>query len=230
MKIGLLIADDNEYEILHKKDGELKLKPFNFYTREGHCFNIDKDIEVMSVWSGVGKVNAAAAATWLVMNGCKAVFSFGLSGGISGICRHEFMVGTEYIEHDFDLTPLGYKPCEKPSQEYVYRADQRLISLFTERYPFVKKGVVVSGDCFICDDGKRKFLRDNFNAMSCDMESAAVASVCSLAGIPFITLRKISDNAGDDASESYTEARDIKGDEVLEILFGIMKETALFLE
>ena len=37
------------------------------------------------------------------------------------------------------------------------------------------------------------------------METAAIASVCDMAGIPFAALRRISDDAGDSATESYTE-------------------------
>ena len=37
------------------------------------------------------------------------------------------------------------------------------------------------------------------------METAAIASVCESADIPFAALRMISDNAGDGANESYAE-------------------------
>ena len=32
-------------------------------------------------------------------------------------------IGIEFLEHDFDLTGIGYKPCEKPSQKYIYDAE-----------------------------------------------------------------------------------------------------------
>ena len=229
MKIGLVIADESEYIMLRKKAENEGAERVDFYTREGHIFKLGDNIEVHSVLCGVGTVNACAAATFLVMNGCKAVLSFGLSGGISGISKNEFMVGTEYIEHDFDLTPLGYRPCEKPLQDYIYKGDQRLIEKFQASYPFIKKGVVVSGDSFICDNSKRDFFKVNHHAMSCDMESAAVAYVCSLAGVPFVSLRKISDDAGDDASDNYNSALDIDGEEVLSILFTVIRESAPFL-
>ncbi len=229
MKIGLIIADESEYIMFRKKAQTEGAKRADFYTREGHVFNLAEGIEMHAVLCGVGMVNAAAAATFLVTEGCKAVLSFGLSGGISGISKNEFMVGTEYIEHDFDLTPLGYKLCEKPLQDNIYKGDTRLIEKFQTLYPFIKKGVVVSGDSFICDAGKRNFFKKEYNAMSCDMESAAVAYVCSLASVPFVTLRKISDDAGNEANDSYTAALDIDGDEVLSILLSVMVESAAFL-
>ncbi len=226
VKIGLVIADESEYVMIRKMAEERSAERADFFTREGHIFTIAEGVELYTVLSGVGTVNAAAAATYLATLGVKALFSFGLSGGISQICRNEFMVGTEYIEHDFDLTPLGYELCAKPLQNYIHKGDERLIELFVKNYPFIKKGVVVSGDSFICDAEKRDFFKNRFNAMSCDMESSAVAYVAEIAKIPFVTLRKISDDAGNNANESYTDSLDINGEEVLGILFGVIEQTA----
>lgn len=222
-KIGLIIADESEYVMIREKAEELSAVRHDFFTREGHRFILGSDTELYTVLCGVGMVNAAAAATYFATLGVDAMLSFGLSGGVSGIGRGEFTVGTEYIEHDFDLTPLGYELCEKPLQNYIYKGDEKIINLFTEKYSFIKKGVVVSGDSFICDDGKRNFLKDKFNAMSCDMESAAIAYVSEIAKIPFVTLRKISDDAGSDANESYTAALNIDGKQVLEILLSVIE-------
>ncbi len=54
--------------------------------------------------------------------------------------------------------------------------------------------------------------------MSCDMESAAVAYVCQQAQIPFAAIRRISDDAGDDATQNYTEMNNLR-EEVLVKLF-----------
>lgn len=226
VKIGLIIADESEYIMIRRLAEEKGAARADFFTREGHCFNLGDKVELYTVLSGVGTVNAAAAATYFATLGVKALFSFGLSGGISDIRRNEFMVGTEYIEHDFDLTPLGYELCAKPLQNYIHKGDEKLISLFRDNYPFIKKGVVVSGDSFICDDAKRDFFKNHFNAMSCDMESSAVAYVAEIAKIPFVTLRKISDDAGDSANESYTDSLNINGEEVLEVLLDVILKAA----
>ena len=41
--------------------------------------------------------------------------------------------------------------------------------------------------------------------MSCDMETAAIADICQSASVPFASLRKISDDAGESAAESYRD-------------------------
>lgn len=223
-RIGLIIADESEYIMIREMAEEMSACRNDFFTREGHKFTLDESTELYTVLCGVGMVNAAAAATYFATMKPDAILSFGLSGGVSGIRRGEFTVGTEYIEHDFDLTPLGYEPCQKPLQNFIYKGDEDIIEKFVSLYPFIKKGVVVSGDSFICDDGKRNFLKDKFGAMSCDMESAAIAYVCSIAGVPFATLRKISDDAGNDANDSYTASLDIDGKQVLNILLSVIKE------
>ena len=208
LRIGCIIADNDEYAPM--RDIIKKYNPCrrDVLKREGHVFSLkneDREINIHSVLCGVGKVNATAVAAYLAQEGCDMIFNFGLSGGISGIKRGELTVGTEYIEHDFDLTLLGYAVCEKPLQNYVYKSDSTLLDIITEIYPEIKKGVIVSGDCFISNEEKKTFLKETFNAMSCDMESAAIAYVCERAEIPFVAIRKISDDAGDDAKNSYTE-------------------------
>ena len=54
--------------------------------------------------------------------------------------------------------------------------------------------------------------------MSCDMESAAVAYVCDLAGIPFAAIRRISDDAGNDAADSYTDMNNLREDVLIDLL------------
>lgn len=207
-KIGIVVADVDEYksilEFLKNKESE----DYSFLGRVGHKFNLEsngKNAEVISILCGIGKVNATAAAMHLIDIGCNIILNYGLSGGISGISRGELMVCDRFLEHDFDLTGIGYKPCEKPAQKYIYEADSKLANLFIEKVLKVKKGTAVSGDRFVCDAELRNSLRDNFGAMSCDMETAAIAYVCDFAGIPFFALRRISDDAGADAKEAYTE-------------------------
>ncbi len=207
-KIGIVVADVDEYKSILEfiKMGEYE--EYSFLNRTGHKFYIEKanvKAEVISLLCGIGKVNATAAAMHLVDIGCNIILNYGLSGGISGISRGELMVCNRFLEHDFDLTGIGYKPCEKPSQKYIYDANKRLCNLFCEKVLNVKQGTAVSGDRFVCDAELRNSLRDNFGAMSCDMETAAIAYVCDASDIPFFALRRISDDAGADAMDDYRD-------------------------
>ena len=201
LKIGLVVADSDEYKpVVALKDAV----PYTEFFRTGHCFRAGES-QVTALLCGIGKVNAAAAAMHLADVGCDVIVNFGLSGGISGVKRGDLCAPERFLEHDFDLTGIGYNPCEKPGQKYIYEADERLFTLVKTLFDGVKTGTAVTGDRFVCSAKERDFLCTEFDAVSCDMESAAVAYVCDMSGIPFIALRRISDDAGADAKEDYRE-------------------------
>lgn len=203
-KIGIIIADADEFAPFEKLISKDVTAAETFLKRKKLIFNVG-GAQVIALHCGIGKVNAAAAAAHLADCGCAAIVNFGLSGGISGVCRGETVLCTEFLEHDFDLSGIGYKPFEKPGQEYVYRADEKLCGIVRKLVPGIKEGTAVTGDCFVNDAAKRKFLKDEFSAMCCDMETAAVAYVCRFSDIPFVCVRKISDDAGNDAIDSHRE-------------------------
>lgn len=204
-KIGIIVADADEFAPLEEtiKKGEYTER--SFLKRRILEFKID-GAQVSAILCGIGKVNAAAATAHLVDSGCEIILNYGLSGGISGIRRGELCLCTEFLEHDFDLTTIGYKPCEKPGQgTYIYKSDKPLNGVVKTLLPDIKEGLAATGDRFVCDEGLRNLLRDEFGAMCCDMETAAIAYVCDYAGVPFASVRKVSDDAGEDALESYRE-------------------------
>ena len=55
------------------------------------------------------------------------------------------------------------------------------------------------------------------------METAAIAYIASRSGIPFISLRKISDDAGDDAVSSYTEMNNTSDTSLSDCIINIIK-------
>ena len=67
------------------------------------------------------------------------------------------------------------------------------------------KGIIASGDRFIADKTAADKINSDFGAISCEMESAAIAQVCALYNVPFLAMRAISDNGGDGAIESFYE-------------------------
>jgi adenosylhomocysteine nucleosidase len=166
-------------------------------------------LEIYVVRCGIGLVNAAAATAFLVSGGADFVINSGLSGALTGRGRSSFVIGQRFVQHDFDLTPLGYQPAQKPRQETVFDADVRLISAFSKFLPEAAKGTLVSGDRFIADKAEAERLARDFGALAVDMESAACASVCRRSGgVPFVALRQISDHANGNAPETYVEMND----------------------
>lgn len=222
LTIGLIIADEMEYvpmrSYAQKHGGQRR----DVYGLEGHALELQqegKTIRVESVLCGIGMVNAAAATAFMAAGKPDYIINTGLSGGISGIARGEITLGTRFIEHDFDLRPMGYALGEKPGQEYIYTADEALNAHYQRLFPEAKAGCMVSGNCFVGDDKLRAFLKSTWDAMSCDMESAAVAYVCKRADIGFAAVRRVSDDAGDDAPASYRQMNDKAESTLLDIVF-----------
>ncbi len=202
-KIGVVIADRDEYLPLKGAAADFGVKPFDVIGREGIKFDFCGS-EVYCINCGIGKVNAAAAAMYLISSGCTLILNYGLSGGISGSVRASVIVPDRFLEHDFDLTPLGYKPCEKPNQRYIYDASP-VREVIADALEGCGGGTAVCGDRFICSKADSDFFAQSFGATSCDMETAAIASVCDMTGVQFAAIRRVSDNADESARESYTE-------------------------
>lgn len=221
LKIGVVVADVEEYKPLLALWQEFSISDNIKLNRDNNTYLLkteNAEAVVMGINCGIGKVNAACAATHLIDLGCNVILNYGLSGGINGVRRGEIVVANRFLEHDFDLTTIGYKPCEKPRQKYIYDADVNLLKIVKNIYPNIKCGTAVCGDRFICSAEDRDFFKNNFDAMSCDMETAAIASVCDMFSVPFIALRRISDDAGESAVDSYNDMN-TSGETVLTDIF-----------
>lgn len=71
------------------------------------------------------------------------------------------------------------------------------LSLDTETA--IHGGLICSGDKFITDRSELETIKGNFpEGLAVDMESAAIAQVCYLYKVPFISFRIISDTPGAD--------------------------------
>lgn len=200
-KIGLLIADKDEYTPFVSSLSDIGYKKIDYLDKEGVIFNIGC-AEVTAILCGIGKVNAAAGAMHLIDKGCKIVLNFGMSGGLAGIKRGACTFPELFLEHDFDLSEIGYMPYLKPGQSAPCFADKALLKI-AKKIGFETSMLAVSGDRFICDDNLKNKLIKELGADSCDMETAAAAAVCNAANIPFSSLRRISDDGGSDALKTH---------------------------
>ena len=219
-KIGVVVADKDEFEPFVKtlETPESIITPF----KSAFKFPCGS-AQVTVVLCGIGKVNAAAAAMYLADAGCDLILNFGLSGGLKDVRRGQFVLPAKFLEHDFDLTPLGYKPCEKPRQTYIYGADKEITDKIADAGIASKSGTAVCGDRFISSDVDRDFLINTFSACSCDMETAAIASVCGIMKIPFVSLRRISDDASSNAAETYNDMNINEGASLSEAFSSCLK-------
>lgn len=209
MKIGFVIADENEFYPLLDFARENSAKEFRKRNRDYIEFSYAGK-EIVAVKAGIGKVNGATSAAFLIADEkVDAIMSFGLSGAISGLCKNDIVAGTSYTECDFDLTAIGYPLGKKPQDVYVYEADNTLLDAAL-KIEGMKTAACGCGDLFLADKDRKNLYKETFNINEFDMETGAEASVCHDAGVPFLAIRQISDTADDTAATSYRELNNEK--------------------
>ena len=127
--------------------------------------------EVVVVRSGIGKVNAAICTQVLIdAFQVEAVINTGVAGSLNPeihIC--DIVVSTEAMEHDMDVSPLGYEKGVIPDMKTsCYPADPNLRILAKSSIKAagldvaVFDGKVVSGDQFIATPEKKDMLSKVF--------------------------------------------------------------------
>lgn len=226
-RIGIIFADSMEYAPFEKYAQKYDAGYKTVYSDESFSFSLkkgEKEAEIIAIKAGVGKTNVSMASMLLI--GCEKadiILNAGLSGAVSSCRRGDIMVGERYVECDFDLTTIGYKPGEKPDgQKYIYFGDKALINIGKECG--AKSGALGSGDIFLTDREKKNYYKDMFCINAFDMETGAIAAVCDKCNIPFMSVRKISDDAEDAAYESYREMNEAQEECLSEFLMKIIEK------
>ena len=207
LKIGYIIADDMEIKPVAEYMKSSGAVVDTLYKRPTYtlCKTAgDRTVELTVAYSGIGKVNAAMTATALADRGTEILISSGFSGGMTDLDGVKAVLGNKFVEHDFNMTVLGYKPSQKPGQDiYVFDGDSVLNRLYAEHSGNTVCGTLVTGDCFVSDTAKRDFCVSTFGAVACDMETAAIASVAYYTDLRFAAIRFVSDSADESAKDSY---------------------------
>jgi adenosylhomocysteine nucleosidase len=173
------------------------------------------DVPIVVVQSGVGKVNAGICAALLInLFGADTLINTGIAGSLNNaIDIGDVVLSTDAVQHDVDATGFGkYAYGQIPGLDTTaFPADSKLVSIAEEACiqvnPDIKvfRGRVVSGDQFVADSGKKKWLIKNFGGLCTEMEGAAIAQAAYLSKVPFLIIRVISDKADDSSVVDYPE-------------------------
>ncbi|HZK41351.1 MAG TPA: 5'-methylthioadenosine/S-adenosylhomocysteine nucleosidase, partial [Clostridia bacterium] len=151
-----------------------------------------------AICSGVSKVNAAMSAQLLIdLFGVSHVVVIGVAGGMSPqLTLGDTLVVESSTYHDVDWMFFSdYFPHirEKnfPSDRGLLECSKRAAQGRDLRQK-IHFGSLVTGDSFIEQEGREEIIR-NHNPLCVDMETAAIAHVCHINGIPYIAYRSVSD-------------------------------------
>jgi len=159
-----------------------------------------------AVQIGIGKVNASMTATRLILNSRPdCIISTGCAGGLAPFLkRGDFVVGSRVAYHDV-WCGEGNLPGQVQGCPMYFNADPVLLSKAEALEPDCGRlfsGLIACGDQFyISPEENQRILSVLPEALATDMESAAVAQVCLSFGVPFISLRIISDTQGSEIEQ-----------------------------
>ncbi len=224
MNIGILIPDKLEYKPFY----EYALSQNGQKVQDEYydvCSLEINDKKIYLLRCEIGKVRSAAATAYLINKyETEVVINAGLAGSpFNRIEKGSVCVGSKYIEADFDLTALSYKLGEKSDRTYFNSADPKLLKLATKECNLLS-GIIASGDFFLNDEKKSKFLINEFDLSVFDMESAAVADICKIYNIPFISVRKISDDGSESAKADYGRENEGKKKDLVAAVFDLIEK------
>ncbi len=170
---------------------------------------------------GVGKVNAAMAATLAIDHFDPDLVIFtGVAGAVDSALEIGDVVVAEWVvQHDagvvdgggFHVYQAGHVPFFNPTDRLGHRpspdllAHVRSVVASTDlapvlgRIPRLLIGAVATGDRFIQSDEERRRLHDSLGVHVVEMEGAAVAQIAEHLGVDHIVVRAVSDLAGADS-------------------------------
>ena len=193
---------------------------------------------VVAARSGVGKVNAAIAATLLIDHfSPSAVVFTGTAGAIDPeLNPGDVVIATAIGYHDFgDATTTGLvrSPTRNASSGRLdpafFPADPALLAAarraaVTMKSGHIREGLIVTGDTFVASPGNREDLRRQLNAAAVEMEGAAVAQVCAHLGVPLIVIRSITDHADGGAAGSYRQFLEVASRNAADLALATIRE------
>ena len=186
--IGCVIAFDKEANALldHMKIEERTTvlgKPLYKGTAFGK--------EILLIECGVGKVNAAAAAAIVIERGAEIVLNFGVAGGLherTEIARA--YVIEKAVQYDFDCVQINGGEIGTLDGE-----TENFLPLTVPERLDLPRRALGTGDRFNDSPVDHELLL----RLGCDireMEAGAIAQVCKYAGVPFVSVKAISDVYG----------------------------------
>ena len=207
MKIGIIGPTENEImsfieDIIIKEKNEIAM--LTFYS------GIYNEIEVVALYCGVCKVNAAIATQILIDKfNVTHVIVTGVAGAIDKSLKiGDTVISTEVAHHDVTENILTeYHPWMESA---YFRADEEMINIAkrvvsTNKFPqAIYFGKIVTGEAFITDNGRDE-IKSKFNPLCVDMETASIGHVAYVNKVPFIAIRSMSDTEDESGVEVFEE-------------------------
>lgn len=164
---------------------------------------------------GVGKVNSASCTQILIDKfNVDYIINTGIAGSLKddvGIC--DVVISSDVTHHDVRKVQMRNL---YPFQE-TFLASEELINLAIKACVSTDSkyhlGRIISGECFVEDTKVRTTLIKDYSPACVEMEGSSIGHVAFINNIPFLIIRCISDNADEEAINTYDNFEKIAGEQ-----------------
>jgi adenosylhomocysteine nucleosidase len=161
------------------------------------------------IYTGVGKVNATGQLTERLHSSHlhylppmpKLVINYGTAGSRE-LPIGELVDCTKFIQRDMDVRGLGFMKCQTPFEKEVPII---LDYDHVQFNPIGKKLRCGTGDNFVQDYMVRSGYAYSSYSDVFDMEAYALAKVCFVYDVPFISFKYITDNANEKSPKDWED-------------------------
>lgn len=207
--IGIISAMKIEIEAINEMLQETTVEQVGSLTfTKGKLYGKD----VVTCVCGIGKVFAAICAQTMILNYApKAIVNVGVAGSLSScVGIGDIAIAKSCVQHDMDTSPLGDPVGLISGINIINIPTDEKLSLIVAKCADsigIKNvlGIIASGDCFVSSSEKKKYIKETFDAIACEMEGAAIAQACYVNKVRFALIRSISDEADGHSSMDYQQ-------------------------
>ena len=170
------------------------------------------------ICTGVGKVNAAMGTQYGIDKyKPEMIINYGFVGSMSEEYKvGDFVFPQMTLQHDFDLTPLGYPPFTVQGQSKSTFKIKGYDELKEVIHDLKKCKYLLTGDRFMTDK------LPGFEDAICDMEGYAVARVAHKAKIPCYMVKMVSDSCNKEGADRFAVSVDEFKRELQNYVFGFV--------
>jgi len=226
VKVGIICPCDIEY-----KSCKRILKLHNETELAGRLISSrrEKDVEVIAVSAGVGKI-ACASASQLIIDKFQPDFisDIGAAGSLSEKLSINYIVCAEHsFEYNVDTseelikTPDDFKTSTIFNQVSSQKVLREFINWVEKNMgPIIKIGNIASGEKDVNNKELRQELHEKLNAIACNWETSSVLKPAQLSGIKSFSFRVITDNADEDMNDDFNA----NCEKALKIMFPVLNK------
>jgi adenosylhomocysteine nucleosidase len=162
-----------------------------------------------------GPVSGALGAQALIVRcGVAGLITFGSAGALhAGLSPGDLVIGQRAVAHDAGVFVgprfkhsgvMGRDGQGRVGYRRAFEADPGLVALALNAARTLdvraQAGTIVTGNQVIYSMARKRWLRQTFDALAVEMETAAVAQVAIAHQLPWVAVRAISDMADENAA------------------------------